>query len=106
MNSCGKIKEFPPSLESLLKTIFKNVFQQRYRDVVGHAISTRETMRKTSLEPLLATVKNAYPINSLLDGLRVQFKMYSRLCPWLLTWLDYEENFEDDGEGFDDAGAN
>jgi hypothetical protein len=32
--------------------------------------------------------------------------MYSRLCPWLLTWLDYEEGYEDDGEEFDDAGAN
>jgi hypothetical protein len=31
-----------PSLESLQKSDFKNVFQQRYRDVVGQAISTRE----------------------------------------------------------------
>jgi hypothetical protein len=29
--------------------------------------------------------------------------MYSRLCPWLLTWSDYEEGFDDDGEEFDDA---
>jgi hypothetical protein len=42
-----------------------------------------------------------------LDGLRVQFKMYSRLCPWLLTWSDLEEDYEeDDGDGYDDAGAN
>jgi hypothetical protein len=28
--------------------------------------------------------------------------MYSRLCPWLLTWLDYEEEYEDDGGYHDD----
>jgi hypothetical protein len=33
-------------------------------------------------------------------------KMYSRLCPWLLTWSDYGEDYEDDGEEFNDAGAN
>jgi hypothetical protein len=33
-------------------------------------------------------------------------QMYSRLCPWLLTWSDYEEGYEDDGEEVDDAGAN
>jgi hypothetical protein len=33
-------------------------------------------------------------------------KMYSRLCPWLLTWSDYEEGYEDDGEEFDDASVN
>jgi hypothetical protein len=43
---------------------------------------------------------------SLLDGLRVQFKMYTRFCPWLLTWSDYEEGYEDDGEEDDDADAN
>jgi hypothetical protein len=32
--------------------------------------------------------------------------MYSRLCPWLLTWSDYGEEDEDDGEEFDDAGTN
>jgi hypothetical protein len=33
--------------------------------------------------------------------------MYSRLCPWLLTWSDLEEDFnEEGGEEFDDAGAN
>jgi hypothetical protein len=32
-----------PFLEILL-TCFKNVFQQRYRDVVGHAISIREKL--------------------------------------------------------------
>jgi hypothetical protein len=31
--------------------------------------------------------------------------MYSWLYPWLLTWPDYED-YEDDGEEFDDAGAN
>jgi hypothetical protein len=43
---------------------------------------------------------------TLLDGLRVQFKMYSWLCRWLLTWSDYEEDYDDNGEEFDDAGAN
>jgi hypothetical protein len=32
--------------------------------------------------------------------------MYSRLYPWILTWSDYEEDCEDDGEEFDDAGVN
>jgi hypothetical protein len=32
--------------------------------------------------------------------------MYSRLCPWLLTWSDYEEEYDDEGEQFDDAGVN
>jgi hypothetical protein len=32
--------------------------------------------------------------------------MYSRLCPWLLTWSDYEEDYDDEDEEFDDAGAN
>jgi len=60
---------------------------------------------KTRLEPFLATAK--LHINSFsLDGLRVQFKMYSRLCPWLLTWSDYEEDYEEGDDGYDDAGAN
>jgi hypothetical protein len=42
----------------------------------------------------------------LLDGLRVQFKMYSQLCPWLLTWPDYEDDYKEDDGGYDDAGAN
>jgi hypothetical protein len=33
-------------------------------------------------------------------------KMYSWLCPWLLTWSDYEEDYDDEGEEFDDAGEN
>jgi hypothetical protein len=33
--------------------------------------------------------------------------MYSRLCPWLLTWPDYGEDYDDDdGEEYDDAGVN
>jgi hypothetical protein len=61
---------------------------------------------KTRLEPFLCTTK--LHINSFsLDGLRVQFKMYSWLCPWLLTWSDLEEHFnEEDEGGYDDAGAN
>jgi hypothetical protein len=42
----------------------------------------------------------------LLDGLRVQFKMYSRLCTWLLTWTDYDDDYEEDEGDYDDAGAN
>jgi hypothetical protein len=25
--------------------------------------------------------------------------MYSRLCPWLLTWSDLEQEFDEDGDG-------
>jgi hypothetical protein len=32
--------------------------------------------------------------------------MYSRLCPWLLTWLDYGDDYEEDDSGYDDADAN
>jgi hypothetical protein len=32
--------------------------------------------------------------------------MYSRLCPWLLTWSGLEEDFNDDGDGYDDADVN
>jgi hypothetical protein len=32
--------------------------------------------------------------------------MYSRLCPWLLTWSDYEEDYEEGDIGYDDASAN
>jgi hypothetical protein len=33
-------------------------------------------------------------------------QMYSQLCPWLLTWSDYGEDYEEDEAGYDDAGAN
>jgi hypothetical protein len=33
-------------------------------------------------------------------------QMYSWLCPWLLTWSDYKEDYEEGGDGYDDAGAN
>jgi hypothetical protein len=60
---------------------------------------------KTRLEPFLAMAK--LHINSLsLNGLRVQFKMYSRLCPWLLTWSDPEDDFYEDADGNYDASAN
>jgi hypothetical protein len=59
---------------------------------------------KTRLDPFLATAK--LRINSFsLDGLRVQFKMYSWLCPWLLTWSDLEEDCNEDGDGYDDVDA-
>jgi hypothetical protein len=32
--------------------------------------------------------------------------MYSRLCPWLLTWPDFEDDYEEDDEEYDDASAN
>jgi hypothetical protein len=31
--------------------------------------------------------------------------IYSRLCPWLLTWPNYEEEFNDE-EDYDDDFAN
>jgi hypothetical protein len=31
--------------------------------------------------------------------------MYSRLCPWLFTWPDFEEEFDGE-EGYDDDYAN
>jgi hypothetical protein len=45
-------------------------------------------------------------ITFLLDGLRVQFKMYSRLCPWLLTWPDYDDDYEEDDGDYNGVGAN
>jgi hypothetical protein len=33
-------------------------------------------------------------------------KMYSRLCPWLLTWSDFGDVYEEDDDGYDDACAN
>jgi hypothetical protein len=32
-------------------------------------------------------------------------KIYSRLYPWLLTWSDYGEDYENDGEEFNDIGV-
>jgi hypothetical protein len=32
--------------------------------------------------------------------------MYSQLCPWLLTWPDFGDDYEEDDEEYDDAGAN
>jgi hypothetical protein len=33
--------------------------------------------------------------------------MYSRLCPWLLTWSELEEDFnEEDEDGYDGTGVN
>jgi hypothetical protein len=55
---------------------------------------------KTRLESYLATAKLHINLFSL-DGLRVQFKMYSRLCPWLLTWSDYGEDYEDNDASAD-----
>jgi hypothetical protein len=33
-------------------------------------------------------------------------KMNSRLCPWLLTWPDFGDDYEEDDEEYDDAGVN
>jgi hypothetical protein len=64
-----------------------------------------DSIGQTRIEPFPATTK--LHINSFsLDGLRVQFKMYSRLCPWLLTSSDYEEDYEEGDDGCGDAGAN
>jgi hypothetical protein len=43
---------------------------------------------------------------SLLDGFASTIQMYSRLCPWLLTWSDYEEGYKEGEGGYDDADAN
>jgi hypothetical protein len=32
--------------------------------------------------------------------------MYARLCPWLLTWSDFGDDYEEDDEEYDDAGGN
>jgi hypothetical protein len=64
-----------------------------------------DNIGQTRIEPFLATAK-LHINSSSLDGLRVQFKMYSRLCPWLLTWSDYKEDYEEGGDGYDDVGAN
>jgi hypothetical protein len=32
--------------------------------------------------------------------------MYSRLCPLLLTWPDFGDDYEEDDEEYDDTGAN
>jgi hypothetical protein len=32
--------------------------------------------------------------------------MYSRLCPWLFTWPDFGDDYEEDDEEYDDGGAN
>ena len=55
-----------------------------------HAISTRE-LALPSCHLRLALVILQSLAKYLLDGLRVQFQMYSRLCPWLFTWPDFEE---------------
>jgi hypothetical protein len=45
-------------------------------------------------------------ITFLLDGLRVQFKMYSWLHLSLLIWPDYDDDYEEDDGDYDDANAN
>jgi hypothetical protein len=32
--------------------------------------------------------------------------MYSWLCPWLVTLPDFGDDYEEDDEEYDDAGAN
>jgi hypothetical protein len=57
-------------------------------------------------KPILAKARK-HINTSLLDGLQLQFKMYSRVCPWLLTWPNYEDDYEeDDGGGYNDTGVN
>jgi hypothetical protein len=33
-------------------------------------------------------------------------QMYSRLCPWLLTWSDHKEDYEEGDDDYNDVGAN
>jgi hypothetical protein len=54
---------------------------------------------------LLDTAK-LHIVLSPLDGLQYNSKMYSRLCPGLLTWPDYEEDYLKEDDGYYDAGAN
>jgi hypothetical protein len=77
----------------------------RYRD----AISIIETMIsiKTShiLDSILSIAKHCIFHNFSLRWFASTIQMYLRLCPWLLTLLDYEDEFKDE-EGFDDDYAN
>ena len=57
----------------------------------------QEKLALPSCHLRLALVILQFLAKYLLDGLRVQFQMYSRLCPWLFTWPDYKEEYEDEG---------
>ena len=75
--------------------LLEHAISTRETDSLSHAIPTRETCY-TLVSPLVRLLHPSY------DGLQVQFQMYLRLCPWLLTWPDYEEDYEDDGGYHDD----
>jgi hypothetical protein len=62
-------------------------------------------MKQTSVEPSLATAILHIKL-LLFRWFASTIQMYSRLCPWLLTWSDLEESFNEDGDGYDDAIAN
>jgi hypothetical protein len=65
-------------------------------------------LNKTShrIEPTLATTKYCMFHNFSLRWFASTIQMYSRLCPWLLTWSDYEEDYEEGDDEYDDVGAN
>jgi hypothetical protein len=60
---------------------------------------------KTRLEPFLATTKLHIKL-LLFRWFASTIQMYSWLYPWLLTWSDLEEDFNEDGDGYDNADAN
>jgi hypothetical protein len=63
-----------------------------------------DSLGQTRLEP--STLLQPNCMTTLLRWFASTIQMYSRLCPWLLTWSDYEEDYTEDDDGCDDAGAN
>jgi hypothetical protein len=62
-------------------------------------------IKQTSLEPSLATAILHIKL-LLFRWFASIIQMYSRLCPWLLTRSDLEEDSTEDSDGYDDANAN
>jgi hypothetical protein len=54
--------------------------------------------KQTRVEHFLATAIMRIPCSSF-RWFASTIQMYSRLCLWLLTWSDYEENYEEDDGG-------
>jgi hypothetical protein len=61
--------------------------------------------KQTSVEPSLATAILHIQCSPFRWFASI-IQMYSRLCPWLLTWLGLEEDFNEHGDGYDDAVVN
>jgi hypothetical protein len=55
--------------------------------------------KKTSVEPIHATAILHIQCSPF-RWFASTIQMYSRLCPWLLTWSDLEEHFNEDGDGY------